>query len=398
MKTYRYVAAGPGGAALEGEATCASEQELDRELERDGLVLIRARAVARPRPEGAARLSPRELSFFANQLATLLAAGIPIVRAIASAAPRMRTRGGRAVLEHLVRDLRGGRPLSEAFERQSASFPPLLLASVRAGELSGQLPRILRRVAAHLEWTRSIRATTLQALVYPAILCLAIVALIVVLLTFLLPRIVGLFPGGRADLPLQTRIVVAASDFLTGYWPALLCGLALVVGGSWLALRREPTRLALSRALLRVPRLGELVRMLASARFAATAGTLHAAGADVFRVFENGAETCGNAWLRSRFLAARERILGGATIAESLESQPEMDPLLIQIASVGEQSGDLGTALERLSEHYDQEVPRTVKLFLSLLEPCILLVAGGVVAFILLAALLPVLTLYDNLR
>ncbi len=396
MKTFEYSAVDVRGEVTRGRALATTELEVDRDLETRGLTLVEVRQVRR-RQARSVRMGHAELISFTNQLATVLSAGIPIVRGIDDLARRMRTPQARHVLAEVTEDLRAGHSLADAMDRQASTFPDLYRASVRAGQVSGDMPGILRRLSSHLEWARAMKATTIQALVYPSILMLAILGLIITLLTFLLPRITSLFPGGRADLPLETRLVMAASDFVLGN--ALLLSVALVgTVAAFLALRRHPRgRLFLSRLLLRTPRLGEVVRMLATSRFASTASTLSRAGCDIFTVFLGAGRSCGNAYLQSRFEEASELIRKGKTITQSLERQEGMDPFLIQIANVGEQSGDLDGALEKLADYYDHEVPRTVKWFLSLLEPAILVVSGVVVAFILMAALMPIFSLYDNI-
>jgi type II secretory pathway component PulF len=301
------------------------------------------------------------------------------------------------VLGESVLGLEQGQALSEALEAHPRCFPVVYRASVRAGESSGALDVILRRLARHLEWARAMRATTLQALTYPALLGLAIVALLVILISYVLPRILQLYPGGLEDLPSQTRSVIALSDFVRGNGAALLVALVAVGVASSLARRTEMGRIALGRALLAVPRLGRVALQIATSRFASTASILYNAGCDVFTVLHIAGETCGNAALRAGFQRTAEGVRRGLTITESLERERLADPLLIQLVSVGEQTGDLGGSLSKLVEYYDEEIPRLVKRFLGFLEPTILIVSALVVGYILLAALLPIFTLYENL-
>ncbi len=397
MKTFEFEAIDLHGQAVVGREGAQDLLELDRELERQGLTLTRAKAVAKPTVTKVGKLKRRELIAFTTQLATVVGAGVPIVEGLRELAGRMPSPGSKGVVEELVRDLEAGRSLAEAMERQEKSFPDVYRASVGAGELSGQLPEVLGRMASYLEWARSIRATTIQALVYPCILSSAVFTLIVVLVTWVLPRITSLFPGGREKLPSQTRTLLAISDFVTGYWVWLLAGASVGVAGLVLALKNPRTRRMLSRLALAIPRYGDVVRMIATSKFASTAATLQNAGCEIFKVLGVAGSACGNAYLAHRFTEVTKGVQLGRTITESLALDPVMDPLLIQMTSVGERSGDLGDALEKLAAYYDQEVPRAVKWFLSLLEPAILVVGGVVVAFVLLAALLPVFSMYDNL-
>lgn len=396
MATFEYAAVGAGGTVT-GRASAADELALDRELESKGLTLTRAKELRDGPVRGGVRLSRAELVFFTTQLATLLDAGIPVVDGLRGIGKRMRTPAGKRMVEVLLGNLEAGHGLAETLAAQPRSFPRVYTQCVAAGELSGSLPKVLNRLAKFLAWVRAMRAMTIQALVYPAILMLAILVLIVVLLTFVIPRITSLFPGGQAQLPSQTRFVMAVSDFLIAQWPWLVggfAGLAVLYG---LGRRIKEFRIAVAHLQLKIPRYGDVARMLATSRFASTASTLQGAGCQISEVLEVAGTTCGNEYMASRFLAVSDSVRAGSTITESLEAEPLMDPLLTQMTHIGETAGDLAGSLEKLAEYYDEEVPRTVKWFLSLLEPTILIVSGIVVAFILLAALLPVFSLYESL-
>ncbi len=397
MQTFEYTAVALDGEVTTGRQRANDELELDRALETHGLTLTRVHVLSNTRSGSYGRLSRRELVTFTRQLATVISAGVPIVEGLRELSKRIRTRAGRLAVEELVRDLEAGLPLSEAMERQPGSFPDVYRASVSAGELSGDLPSVLRRLARYLEWSRAIRATTLQAMIYPCILGLAIIGLVTVLITWVLPRITGLFPGGREQLPRETRTLLAISDFMIANWLLLLLGVVLTVGGWLVALRHHQARLLLSRLALAIPRYGTVARMLATSKFASTAATLQLAGCEVYQVLSVAGRSCGNALMAHRLEAATDRVQRGQTITESLEREPIIDPLLVQMTSVGEQSGDLGDAFEKLSDYYDEEVPRMVKWFLSFLEPALLLIGGVIVAFVLIASLMPVFSLYENL-
>lgn len=397
MKAFDYNAVDSGGQAVRGRTFAKSELDLDRDLEASGLTLVSSTSVSNGGSRRSSKMPPDELVSFTTQLSTVLSAGVPIVQCLDDLGLRMRNEGSRWVTQELVTDLKAGRGLSDAMDQQPRSFPEIYRASVRAGEVSGSLSTVLTRLSTYLDWKRSMRATTVQALIYPAILFVAILGLVVTLLTFVLPKIIGLFPGGREDLPIQTRIVMDLSDFLTGN--AIAISIVVVVGviAFLRSQKTEKGRNFLGHVILKVPRLGEVARMLATSKFASTAATLHNAGCDVYTVLNVAGSTCGNAYMANAFSRVSANVHSGLMISESLEREPIMDPLLLQMVAVGEQSGDLGGCLDKLAAYYDQEVPRTVKWFLSLLEPLMLICAGGVVAFIIVAALMPIFSLYDNL-
>lgn len=397
MNTYEYMAVGADGAAVSGRAAAADELELDRELERRGLVLARARVVASARRAITGRLAHDELIALTTQLATICSAGVHIVEGLESIGRRLSRAQSRALVEDLVHQLRAGSMLSEALERHPRSFPEVYRASVRAGEASGALDTVLARLAKHLEWSRGVRATAVQALIYPAILMLALVGLVAVLLYFVLPRIVTLFPGGREDLPAETRFVMAASDFSIANAPWIALG-AVALVAAFIAARRTPRgRTAMDAAALKLPKFGRVAQQLAVARFASTASVLQEAGCDVFTVINVSGATCGNAAIGAAFARVSDRVRRGQTITQGLEAEPTMDPMLVQMVAVGEKSGELDRCLARLSSFYDDDIPRTVKRFLAVLEPSMLIAAGFVVGGIVLAALMPIFKLYESI-
>jgi len=397
VRLFEFEAVGANGQRISGQEHAADELSLDASLESRGLLLTESKAVSEKQALRAAKLSTDELVAFTTQLATVTGAGVPLIEGLEGIGKRMTSPAARALVEHMLADLKAGEPLSSAMQPFPKSFPATYLASVKAGEASGSLEAVLTRMASYLEWTRSIRATTVQALIYPATLMLAIMGLISILLFYVLPRLVSLFPAGAGELPWQTRWVLGASNLVRDN--ALVVGLGVlclfftVAYGS----RQPAWRQATCRMLMRVPKLGSVLIKLAMCRFASTASTLHSAGCDVFTVLRVSAESCGNPVFKQAFERTIERVRRGQSITDGLSEEPLMDPLLVQMVHVGEKAGALDLTLAKLAAYYDEEVPRTVKRFLSLLEPLLLIGSGILVSFILMAAVLPIFQLYENI-
>ncbi len=398
MQAFEYVAADAFGKAVTGQAWAADELELDARLDGQGLVLTRVTRVggeARTRPISLPRA---ELILFTTQLATVTAAGLPLLEGLAGIRARAPGRQTQRLLGEMIGALEAGQPFSAVLAQYPRSFPDVYRASVVAGEASGALDKVLVRMASHLEWVRGMRATTIQALIYPALLACALAGLIGILLFFLLPRIVTLFPGGEAELPAQTRFVLAVSHAMHAHAILLATLLAATIGALVYTLRSSRGRALLDRAVVSLPVLGPVARALATSKFAGTAAILQAAGCDIFTVLDTSARACGNAHMAAAFTRARERIRRGEALAQALAEEKVVDPLLVQLVSVGERAGDLDGCLERVASHYDTEIPRSVKRMLALLEPALLVIAGVIVAFLLLAALLPMFQLMESIH
>lgn len=395
MPVFEYEASDASGARSRGVCEAADELALDRELERRGLVLVHAH----PRLGGAGpagRVSSAELAALLGQLATLLAAGVPLANGLDALAERQESASARAWTLGIARDLRGGSALSESFEQRANVVPREVRAAVRAGETSGALAEVLDGLARHLEAKTALGARARQALIHPSLLALALLGLVGVLLGFLLPRVTSLYPRGASALPRETRALLAVSDFLRDGAPWIALALAACALGAWAWLRRPGSRATVGAVLCSIPRLGRLLRAVAAARFASTAAVLHAAGCDALTLLRVGGEASGNAAFEAAIARASVRVTRGELFSVALGAEPLVDRMLVQVVAVGESSGALAPALARAARRYEEDVPRELARFLALLEPLLLVISGVVVTWILLAALLPIFELYEH--
>ncbi|QDU85036.1 Putative type II secretion system protein F [Planctomycetes bacterium Pla163] len=396
-RLFEYRARRVDGSEAEGRASALDPLDLDRQLARDGLTLISAKPSRLADAARGLTLSQRDLVAFSSQLATMIQAGLPLLTSLQHLAAHTRSKNCRLIVASVLRQIEGGSSLAEALGNHPAAFPSTYVTMVRSGELSAGLPDVLRRQGDYLEWVREVKGMTKQALIYPTALSIAICGLVVILITFLIPRLIGLFPGGPEDLPEQTRQVMALSDFLVGNWIEIATGLALAGVTFWFLLGVTNVRLFLSRMLLRVPRIGSLLNMISIARFSTTAAALHQSGCEILRTLEIAGGSCGNAYLEHCFVRVSKEVRGGRSISESMAEIPDLDPFLVQLTSVGETSGRLGECLEQVATSYNAEVPRVVKWALGLIEPAVIIGGGLIVGYLLLAALLPVFKIYETL-
>ena len=397
MKLYEYSAVAPDGVVLSGMTNASCELELDADFEERGWLLTSAKELPRDRQGVVTRLKRSELVQLASTLATLHSAGVPIREGLRGLKERSSSPRLRALLTEMQRELEAGKSLSEVVDSHPRIFPRVFRASVAAGEASGSLGRVLAKLAEHMEWSTAMRATTIQALIYPSLLLLAIGGLIGILLYHVLPNIVGMFPGGVEQLPSETRFVLSISNFLTAniFW---LTGSIVMIVSFFVGAQKNPNlRTRTHRFLLAVPGIGSLAAKIGISKFASTAAVLKSAGCDVFTMLSVSARTVGNAALENALDRSTSRVRAGQSLSHALEQEPLIDPLLVQIVGVGEQTGNLDQSLADLAEHYDKEVPRTVRRTLALFEHLLLIVSGALVAFILLAAMLPIFEMYDLL-
>lgn len=396
MATFDYVAVDAGGRTVTGAVTAADEPAARSLLERRRLMPLEiapggagapAAAAAPARP---ARLSPRVLALTTRQLATLVSV-TSIDEALRTIALQADRPAVRRVLEGVHGAVLEGRRLSDAMALQGRAFPPLYRAMVSAGESSGALGPILERLADGLEREQAVRGKVITALVYPIVLAVVALGVIAALMGFVVPRVVDQFDSMNQTLPLLTRLVIGISDLLRDWGWAMGLVLAVALAAGAAALRNPSLRLRADTALLRLPLVGRLTRDLHGARMARTLSTMIAAGLPVLEGLTITARTISNRRLRAATEAMAEAVREGGGLSAAMRRADVFPPILVHMTASGESSGRLEPMLERAADYLEREFSTFTAVMLSLLEPAIIVVMGGVVALIVLSILLPIL-------
>jgi general secretion pathway protein F len=338
------------------------------------------------------KLTTKQLTLFTRQLATLVTVS-PLEEALRTAARQSEREEVRRILGNVHAGVLEGRGLSEAMAREGRSFPALYRAMVSAGESSGTLPAILERLAALLERQAQVRGKVLSALAYPVVLSIVAVFVVFALMIYVVPKVVEQFQDVGQELPLLTRMVIGASNFLASYWWALLIGLVLIILASGRALREENLRFAFDRFLLRLPLLGRLQRDLHAARLARTLSTMVASRLPLLEGLKLTTQTVHNRVLRKASADIAESVRTGGSLSGALKRAGVFPPLLVYLAASGEASGRLDLMLERAADYLEREFDNFTATALALLEPAIIIIMGAVVAVIVLSILLPILQL-----
>lgn len=339
-----------------------------------------------------ARMSVKQLTLFTRQLATLNRVS-PLEESLRTITRQTEQESVRAIVSQVHAGVVEGRRLADAMGREPRSFPSLYRAMVAAGESSGTLPTILDRLALLLERQAEIRGKMLTALTYPAILAVVAMGVVLALMAFVVPQVVEQFDTVGQQLPLLTRIVIGISHLLVGWWWAMLILLAAFGALAWFALRQPPIRLAFDTRLLRVPFVGRLLRDLHAARMARTLATMVASRLPLLEGLALTAGTIRNRRLKLASEEITESIRGGGSLSGAMRRTGVFPPLLTYLAASGEAAGRLDEMLERAADYLEREFDRFTATALSLLEPAIIVLMGGVVATIVLSILLPILQL-----
>lgn len=398
MPAFEYEALDVSGRSRRGVVTADTPRLARRELRRLQLTPVTistasekmGAAMGRARP---ARVHYGQLVEITRQLSVLLAAGTPLEEALSAVALLSDDPGVRKRLLAVRERVTEGWRFADALGEDKKSFPDLYRAVVGAGETSGDLAPVLDRLAGMLEKNRSMRNKAIGSMIYPAALIVFAGGIVSALMTFVVPKIIMQFETFDAQLPLVTRIVVGASNFLSAYGLYILLLVALAAVAFWQGMRAPALKRAFDRWILTLPVLGRLLRGLEGARFARTLSTLVAGGAPLLDSLNSARRTVGNAYIRERLDGATAMVREGASLASAIRRAGALPPMMTHMVAAGERAGALPKLLDKAAAQLEEEFDTASTVALRLLEPGIIIVMGGVVMLIVVSIMLPMLQL-----
>jgi len=402
MATYVFKAMDLTGAEATGEVDADSKQVVSDQLKSRGLIVLDIKDKHKSREinlEIFNKLKATDLAVLTRQLATMVQSGMTILRALyvleAQTENKMLTNAVIAVRK----DVEAGLPLSDALERHPKIFSPLFVSMTRAGETGGMLDQSLIRVADQLEKEDSLRRQVKSAMTYPAVVLSFAGIVLIALVTFLVPVFIGVFKQFGGNLPTITKLTVAMSKAITGYWWALIAG---TVGTVWLFRkwkRSETGRPQWDRFRLRVPmKIGDIVQKVALARWSRTLSALVSAGVPLLQALDITGKTAGNHVIEKAMAGVIDSVKSGGTIADPLKESSVFPSMVSHMVSVGEETGSLDTMLSKIADFYEDQVDAAVKALTSILEPVMIVIVGGMVGFIVISMYLPLFKVYDQIK
>ncbi len=405
MPTFEYKAVHEDGRDAVGLLNADTARDARDRLRGQRLMVVDIRPVQDPAEGGGRRAFalPRgrnvgEIALITRQLATLLKAGIPLSEALTALVQQVE----REETEKMLRDVREkvleGIPLGDALARHPLYFDTLYVSMVKAGEASGNLDLILKRLADFTQRQARVAGRVKAALVYPALIAVVAAAVVCFLMSFVVPKIELIVTAQHHKLPLITSSLIAVSRFLRNDWLFLLGGLAAAVLAGLAALETDRGRLFWDRFSLRLPLVGELLKKQIIARFAATLSTLLASGLPALDALKIVGQVLSNRVLSDTVNRVHDRIVEGADIATPLKESGIFPPVVGYMIAVGEESGQLEGILNTLAESYEEEVEVSTQKFLSVLEPVLIVAMALVVGYIVLAMLLPIMDMLHGYR
>ncbi len=391
MPVFAYSARTVGGELKQDEIELPTRDEVIKYLRKRRLIPVTVRVKPKEIKLGMKRkVKTREMVILTRQFATMINAGLPLVKALQILAEQVTNPTIQAAIEKVVHDVESGDTLAHALKEHPKLFSPLYVNMVDAGEAGGILDTILLRLATFLEKADALARKVKGAMIYPAVVFSVAALAIAILLLFVIPTFESMFASFNQELPLPTRIVIGLSNFLQGYWLWLLIG-GVVAGAlfrKWVA--TSSGRLLFDRILLRAPLLGPLVRKSAIARFTRTLSTLLSAGVNILEGMEITARTAGNRVIHDAVIESRASIAGGKSISEPLRQSGVFPPMVTQMINVGEETGDLDGMLGKIADFYEDEVDVAVESLLKALEPAMIVILGTIVGGMIIAMYLPI--------
>lgn len=400
MSLFKYRALDALGVAQNGTLEARDQDAAVAALQKRGLMVLSVEAAGLGglrRALGSGQLSGAALVSFTQQLATLLGAGQPLERSLGILLKQPGQPQTRALIERIREQVKAGKPLSAALEEEGTQFSSLYISMVRAGEAGGALENTLRQLSEYLERSQLLRGEVINALIYPAFLVVGVLGSLALLLAYVVPQFVPIFKDLGVPIPMITEAILALGQFLSDYGLLVLAGLIVLAWGMALGLRDPQRRERRDRRLLGLRIIGPLLQRIEAARLARTLGTLLSNGVALLQALLIARQVCTNRALRAQVEQATDSVKSGGTLAGAFGAQPLLPDLALQMIEVGEQAGELDSMLLKVADVFDVEARRGIDRMLAALVPALTVVMAGMVAVIMLAIMLPLMSLTSNI-
>jgi len=401
VSTYTYTARPSGGNQTTGQIQGDSKAAAAAELRRRGLTVLsleekKGLPDLNELLEGFTAIKLRDKVIFSRQFATMINAGLALLRALYILEAQTENPRFRKILSLVRQDVEAGMPLSDSLEKHPVAFDRLFVSMVRAGEVGGVLDQTLERLATQLEKDDSLRRSVKSAMTYPILIGVFAIVVLFALIIFVIPVFGAMYDDLGGQLPLLTRIMVAASDFLRGFWFVVFPAMFLAIYGLKRLKNTKVGRETWDKTKLRLPmKLGPIVQKIAVSRFSRTLATLVSSGVPILQAIEITGRTSGNTVIEYAMEGVKENIKAGDSIARPLEKISVFPPMVTQMISIGEETGALDTMLHKIADFYEDEVDAAVKSLTSILEPIMMIFIGGIVGLVVVSMYLPIFNLFQ---
>lgn len=395
MPIYNYVVKDPQGKTVTGTVDAPDQAAAASVLRERQYVVISV--TPRKEPGALQKFTEHfrgvtlgEKTVFARQLATMISSGLPLTNALEILRAQAESEKMESVLGEMIGDVQGGTSLSKALGKHPEVFSKVTIALVEAGEASGKLDNLLSQLADNMEKEQDFQSKTRGALIYPAVIGVAMVAVFIIMMIFVVPRLTDLYSDIGAELPLPTRILIGTSNLLTKGWWALFLALGLLGYGFFRWTQTEKGKYRLAQVAFQFPIFGKLNKESEQARFARTLGLLVGAGVPITQALEISAAAVNNVLYKDAILNAEKQVEKGVPLSVPIRKDPNFDPLLSQMIAVGEETGKMDEVLTKVAGFFESQAAGLVKNLSTALEPIILVVLGLMVGLLVLSIISPI--------
>jgi len=390
---FSYKAKDTGGKVTEGVVEAADQKAAMARLREQKLAVIEIKQGGGKKPWFKPKVDNKDVVIFSRQLSTLVSAGVPIVQGLTILEAQAENPAFKTVVGSLKTDIEAGLSIADAMKKHPTAFTELYVAMIKAGEVGGILDTILERLSSYLEANEALKAKVKSALMYPAVVFSAAGLITVFLIVFVIPIFKDIFASFGAKLPFITQMLIDISDFLRA---KLVFVVPPMIFAGWLFkkwMKTEKGQEKIDELSLKAPVFGILLKKVAIAKFSRTLGTLIKSGVPILQGLETVAKTAGNKVIERAINNSRDSIKEGGRISDPLKKANIFPPMVIQMISVGEETGGLDNMLTKIADFYDTEVDTAVKGLTSMLEPIIMIFLGVVIGTIVIAMFMPMFSL-----
>jgi type IV pilus assembly protein PilC len=409
--TFSFRAMDLSGAASAGEVEAESKAQVMDQLRQRGLIVLEVSEKANPFAiedvfKRFKKVDMRELAVYSRQFATLVASGMPMLRALHTLEEQSQDEMIKEATAGIRADIEAGSTLEQAMSRHPQVFDRLFRAMIRSGEESGRLDEALDRIAYQVEKQDALRRQVKSALMYPALVFGFAGVVLIAIVTFVIPVFANIFkelaeehPEEASGLPLPTQLCVSTSELITGYWFVLIPLLAISIYAFIQWKRTERGRELWTRFTLRIPmKIGDVIQKVALARWSRTFAGAVEAGVPMLQAIKLTGETAGNVVVEQAMDDVYASAKRGGSLAAPIEANDIFPPMVGHMVAVGEETGQLETMMSKIADFYETEVDAKVKALTALLEPVMIVFVGGIVGFIVISMYLPMFSIYENIR
>ena len=398
--TFKWTGKTPKGTIQQGELNAETREDVIASLRKQGIIptIIAEKKASGLKLTGFGKrqkkITDRDIIIFTRQFASMYNAGIPIVQGLDIMTKQTENRSLREVVSQVKSDVESGTTLADAMKKHPRAFDDLYVNLVAAGEAGGVLDAVLQRLSVYIEKAMKLKKKVKGAMIYPAIVMFVAVMVVAMIMIFVIPVFSKIFGEMGVALPLPTRIIVGASNFLSGIGGLIVFLLIVAAIVGLIQYRKTANgKMTTDRLLLKLPILGDLLRKVSVARFSRTLGTLISSGVPILDGLEICAKSAGNKVVEKVVFEVKKDVASGKTVSEPMAKSEVFPPMVVQMISVGESTGSLDQMLQKIAEFYDDEVDNSVANLTTMLEPIMMVFLGTVIGFIVVSLYLPIFQL-----